>query len=109
MSLTRVPQDAQALRDLRSIFSSNPKHKRTLAASTFLEKNRAKIRRKVAKSTGEYQLTLDDVLDEMIGRSRALKLRAVGSERQLIRDFTVLLTDKTVHSLYSPSRRSFAL
>jgi hypothetical protein len=96
-------------RDLRSIFSSKAKHKRTLAASTFLEKNRAKIRRKVAKSTGEYQLTLDDVLDEMIGRCRALKLRAVGSERQLIRDFTVLLTAKTVHSLYSPSRRSFAL
>jgi hypothetical protein len=96
-------------RDLRSIFSSEPKHKRSLAASTFLEKNRAKIRRRVAKSTGEYQLTLDDVLDEIIGRCRALKLRAVGSERQLTRDFTVLLTARTVHSLYSPSRRSFAL
>lgn len=96
-------------RDLRSIFSSDPKHKRSPAASTFLEKNRAKIRRKVSGSTGEYQLTLDDVLDEIIGRCRALKLRAVGSERQLIRDFTVLLTAKTVHSLYSPSRRSFAL
>jgi putative zinc-binding metallo-peptidase len=96
-------------RDLRSIFSSDPKHKRSIAASTFLEKNRTKIRRKVSKSTGEYQLTLDDVLDEIIGRCRELKLRAVGSQRQLIRDFTVLLTAKTVHSLYSPSRRSFAL
>jgi hypothetical protein len=96
-------------RDLRSIFSSEPKHKRSLAASTFLEKNRAKIRRRVAKSTGEYQLTLDDVLDEIIGRCRELKLRAVGSERQLTRDFTVLLTARTVHSLYNPSRRSFAL
>ena len=96
-------------RDLRSIFSGNPKNKRSRAASTFLEKNRAKIRRKVSKSTGEYQLTLDDVLDEIIVRCRKLKLRAVGSERQLIRDFTILLTAKTVHSLYSPSRRSFAL
>jgi hypothetical protein len=96
-------------RDLRSIFSGNTNHKRTVAASTFLEKNRAKIRRRVAKSTGEYQLTLDDVLDEIIGRCRELKLRAVGSERQLIRDFTVLLTARTVHSLYNPSRRSFAL
>ena len=96
-------------RDLRSIFSSDSKHKRSLAASTFLEKNRAKIRRKVSKSTGEYQLTLDDVLDEIIGRCRELRLRAVGSQRQLIRDFTVLLTAKTVHALYSPSRRSFAL
>jgi len=38
-----------------------------------------------------------------------LKLRAVGSERQLTRDFTVLLAARTVHSLYSPSRRSYAL
>jgi Putative zinc-binding metallo-peptidase len=96
-------------RDLRSIFSDDPKHKRPVAASTFLEKNRVKIRRMVAKATGEYQLTLDDVLDEIIVRCRELKLRAVGSERQLIRDFTVLLTARTVHSLYTPSRRSFAL
>ena len=46
----------------------------------------------------------------MIARCRELKLRAVGSERQLLMDFTVLLTAKTVHSLYSPSRRRwFAL
>jgi hypothetical protein len=96
-------------RDLRSIFSSEPKNKRSPAASTFLEENRAKIRRKVSRATGEYQLTLDTVLDEIIVRCRELKLRAVGSQRQLIRDFTVLLTAKTVHSLYSPSRRSFAL
>lgn len=96
-------------RDLRSIFSSAPKHRRSLAASTFLEKNRVKIRRKVSRATGEYQLTLDDVLDEIIKRCRELKLRAVGSERQLTRDITVLLTARTVHALYNPSRRSFAL
>ena len=96
-------------RDLRSIFSDDPTHKRSLAASTFLAKNRVKIRRKVAKSTGEYQLTVDDVLGEIIRRCRELKLRAVGSERQLMRDFTVLLAARTMHSLYSPSRRSFAL
>ena len=41
----------------------------------------------------------------MIARCRELNLRAVGSERKLLMDFTVLLTAKTVHSLYSPSRR----
>ena len=49
----------------------------------FIRHNRARIRRLVAKWTGEYQLTLDAVLDEMIERCRELKLRAVGSERQL--------------------------
>ena len=61
----------------------------------------------MAKWTGEYQLTIDTVLDEMIERCRELKLRAVGSERQLRPEFTVLLTAKTVHSLYSPLRRQW--
>jgi hypothetical protein len=96
--------------DLHRIFSDDPKHRQSLAASTFLRQNRAKIRQMVSKWTGEYQLTLDAVLDEMIIRCRELKLRAVGHERQLKMDFTVLLTAKTVHSLYSPSRRQwFAL
>src|SRR6516164_4386289 len=67
----------------------------------------AKIRQLVSKWTGEYQLTLDSVFDDMIGRCRELKLRAVGSERQLRMEFIVLLTAKTVHSLYSPSRRQW--
>jgi hypothetical protein len=97
-------------RDLRRIFSDEPRHHRAPAASTFLRHNRARIRRMVAKWTGEYQLTLDSVLDEMMARCRELKLRAAGNQRQLVVNFTVLLTAKTVHSLYSPSRREwFAL
>ena len=94
-------------RDLRRIFSDDPRHRRSLAASAFLRRNRAKIRQVVSKWTGEYQLTLDSVFDDMIGRCRELKLRAVGSERQLRMEFIVLLTAKTVHSLYSPSRRQW--
>src|SRR5262249_15048858 len=94
-------------RDLRRIFSADPRHRRSPAASTFLRRNRAKIRQLVSTWTGEYQLTLDSVFDDMIGRCRELKLRAVGSERQLRMEFIVLLTAKTVHSLYSPSRRQW--
>lgn len=94
-------------RDLRRIFSDDPRHRRSPAASTFLRANRARIRQMVAKWTGEYQLTLDTVLGDMIGRCRQLKLRAVGPARQLRMDFTVLLTVKTMHSLYSPSRRDW--
>jgi Putative zinc-binding metallo-peptidase len=95
-------------RDLRRIFSSEPR-RRSQTAAAFIRKHRAQIRRRVAKATGEYQLTVDTNLDEMINRCRAMKLWAVGSKRKLIRDFTVLFTAKTMHSLYSPSRRSFAL
>ena len=92
-------------RDLLRIFSSDPRHRRSQAASTFLRHNRARIRQIVSKWTGELQLTLDSVFDDMIGRCRELKLRAVGSKRQLRMDFTVLLTAKTMHSIYSSSRR----
>jgi hypothetical protein len=94
-------------RDLLRIFAADPMHHRSPAASTFLRQNRARIRQMVAKWTGEYQLTLDSVLDDMIVRCRELKLRAVGNQRQLRMDFTVLFTAKTVHSLYGPSRRKW--
>jgi hypothetical protein len=94
-------------RDLLRIFSGNPQHRSSPPAVSFIRHNRARIRRTVSKWTGEYQLTLDAVLDEMIDRCRELKLRAVGPKRQLRLDFTVLLTAKTVHSLYSPSRRQW--
>ena len=97
-------------RDLQRIFSDKPRHRRSPPATVFLRRNRVKFRQLVSKWTGEYQLTLDAVLDSMIARCRELKLRAVGSERQLVIDFAVLLTAKAVHSLYAPSRREwFAL
>ena len=95
-------------RELHRIFSDDPKHRNSSpTAAEFIRRNRSHIRQIVARWTGEYQLTLDSVLDDMIDRCRELKLRAVGPERQLRTDFTVLLTAKTVHSLYSPSRRQW--
>jgi len=94
-------------RDLLRIFSNNPRHRYSPPAAAFIRHHRATIRRMVSKWTGEYQITLDTVLDEMVDRCRELKLRAVGSDRQLRMDFTVLLTAKTVHSLYSPMRRQW--
>jgi len=96
-------------RDLKRIFSDQARHRHAKKASTFLRENGPEIRRLVSKWTGQYQLTLDALLDEMIARCRALKLHAPGSERRMMVDFTVLLTAKTVQSLYSPSRRWFAL
>ena len=92
-------------RDLQRLFSSDPKHWRSQAASTFIRHHRASIRELVSKWTGEYQLTLDAVLDDMMARCRELNLRAVGAERKLMMQFTVLLTAKTVHALFGPSRR----
>ena len=94
-------------RDLLRLFSSDPRHRRSQAASAFIRHNRARVRQMVARWTGEYQLTLDALLDDMIVRCRELDLRAVGPERKLIMEFTVLLTAKTVHALFGPSRRKW--
>ncbi len=97
-------------RDLRRIFSADPKHRRSEAASAFLREHRANIKRMVSKWTGENQQALDAVIDEMISRCSELKLRAAGPERQLLMDCTAFLTARVVNSLCSPSRRqSFAL
>jgi hypothetical protein len=92
-------------RDLRRLFSDDPRHRRSESAAAFIRRNRANVRELVAKWTGEYQLTFDAVLDDMMQRCRELDLRAVGPERRLIMEFTVLLTAKTMHALLGPSRR----
>jgi hypothetical protein len=88
-------------RDLLHLFSVDPKHQNNELASTFLRRNRAHIRRLVSRWTGEYQFTLEQVLNDMIGRCRQLKLRTAGSDRKLRMDFAVLLTVQTMHFLYS--------
>jgi hypothetical protein len=93
--------------DLRRLFSDQPLHRRMEAASSFLRRHRGEVRRLVARWTGEYQYTLDTVLENIIGRCRHLGLRVVGSERQVLADFAVLLTVKTMHFLYEQGRRDW--
>ncbi len=94
-------------RDLSRLFSADPRHRRAQPASIFIRRHRAQIRQLVARWTGENQLTLDAVLDDMIFRCRKLDLRAPGSERKLVINFTILLTAKTMHALFGPSRRKW--
>ncbi|HEY3198230.1 MAG TPA: putative zinc-binding metallopeptidase [Nitrospirales bacterium] len=82
-------------RDLLRLFSSDPRFGNHDRASTFLRCHRREIRKLVGPNTRASLFALDFVLDEMIGRCRELKLRAVGSKRQLLRNFSVLLTVKT--------------
>src|ERR1700676_1051875 len=94
-------------RALSRLFSADPRHRRGQPASAFIRRHAPTIRRLVRRWTGENQLTLDAVLHDMIFRCRELNLRAVGSDRKLVTDFTVLLTAKTMHALFGPSRRKW--
>jgi len=93
--------------DLRRLFSEEPRHRYNEAASSFLRRNKAEIRRLVSRWTGEYQYTLEVVLNDMIGRCRDLRLRVASPERELLMNFSVLLTVKTMHFLYSQGRRDW--
>jgi hypothetical protein len=93
--------------DLKRLFSDGSRHRSGERASTFLRRNRTEIRRMVSKWSGEYQSTLDTILEEMIGRCRELKLRAVGPRTRLRMDFAVLLTVKTMHYLYRHGHREW--
>ena len=94
-------------RDLCHLFSDDPRHRRAQPASAFIRRHRADIRQMIARWTGENQLTLDAVLDDMILRCRELGLRAPGSERALVQNFTVLLTAKTMQALFGTARRKW--
>ena len=93
--------------DLLRLFSSDRRHRHKPTAAGFLRTHRADIRRIVSRWTGEYQFSLDQVLTDMIGRARELKLRVVGSERQLLTDFMVLLTARTMSFLVGEGRRDW--
>jgi hypothetical protein len=87
-------------RDLCRLFSRAPEHRDHPTAASFLRGHRREIRELVSRWTGEYQFALDHVMKEMIGRCRELKLRAVGSERQLKLDFAIILTVHTMTCLH---------
>ena len=93
--------------DLLRLFSSEPRHRSRPTAAAFLRAHRADIRRIVSRWTGEYQFSLDQVLTDMIGRCRELRLRVGGNERQLLTDFMVLLTARTMSFLVGQGRRDW--
>ncbi len=86
--------------DLRKLFSGE-RLPGSEPAGRFLRRNRTVIRQLVSRWTGQYQFTLDHVLEDMIRRCRELRLHAVGDEADLRMQFAVLLTVQTMHSLFN--------
>ena len=87
-------------RDLFLMFSDESKYKNKESAASFLRRHRKIIREQVSLFTGEYQITVDQVLRAIIARCRELKLRITKSERQSRLDFAIMLAVHTVHTLH---------
>ncbi|MPZ20703.1 MAG: hypothetical protein GEV06_22760 [Luteitalea sp.] len=89
-------------RDLRRLFSENSG---TMSAARFLSRMRKDVLRRVARWTGEYQYTINQVIEDMIVRCRELKLRLDRPEDQVKLEFTVMLTVQTMNYLHSGRHR----
>ncbi len=94
-------------RDLRRLFSDAPEFAANITAAQFIARIRRPVRRVVAEWTGSYQYTIDQVLEDMMARSRELKLRLAVPEDQARQEFTVLLTVQTMNYLHSGGHRLF--
>jgi hypothetical protein len=94
-------------RDLRRLFSDAPEFDDNITAAQFIARIRRPTRRVVASWTGIYQYTIDQVLEDMMARSRELKLRLAVSEEQARQEFTVLLTVQAMNYLHSGGHRLF--
>jgi hypothetical protein len=92
-------------RDLRRLFSDAPEHHDRPTAAQFIQRHRRAARRLVAEWTGIYQYTIDKVIEDMIARSRELKLRLAIPEDQARQEFTVLLTVQVMNYLHSGRHR----
>jgi hypothetical protein len=92
-------------RDLRRLFSDAPEYADRAPASQFISRIRRQVRQAVAGWTGIYQYTIDQVIEDMIERSRALKLRLALPEDEARQQFTILLTVQTMNYLHSGGHR----
>jgi hypothetical protein len=96
----RVPD-----RDLRRLFADGPAERSSMTAVRFLGGVRRDVRRLVARWTGEYQYTIDRVLDAIIERCRQLRLRLAVPPERAKTDVAVLVAVQTMNWLHSGQHR----
>ena len=91
--------------DLRKLFPGDPSDRSVPTAAAFLSKIRREMRVSVAKWTGEYSYTIDQVIAEMIQQSRKLKLRVGNSEDEARRDAMLLVAIRTTSFIHEGRHR----
>ena len=88
-------------RDLRRIFSDDPRFSTKPSASTFLRRHRSEIRGIVSRGTDVHSYTIDHVLDSIIERAKELKLRVESSEKFTKQEAIIMLTVHTMNIVHS--------
>jgi hypothetical protein len=92
-------------RELCRLFSADERYRCNPTAASFLRRIRPMLRRSVARWTGEYQYTIDQVLKEMIDRCRDLRLRLTSAEQEAERDALIVVTVQIMNYLHGGYHR----
>lgn len=95
-------------RDLRRVFSDDPRYLGRETAASFLRRVSPRVRPIVADWTGTHQYTIDQVLLDMIDRCRELKLRLALPQREAQSQVTLMLMVQTLNFLHE-GRHHFAI
>ena len=91
--------------DLRKLFTGERSDTSQPTAAQFLARIRRELRDRVAKWTGEYSYTIDQVIAEMIARCRDLKLRLGSSPEEAKQDAMVLVAMRTTTFIHEGRHR----
>jgi hypothetical protein len=89
------PWPANYDRDLRSIFSDDPKDAGAAAATRYQRSARGVLRARIAEGTGVHAYAVDQLLRQMIARAQSLDLRVIDASDVTMQKLLVLLTMQT--------------
>ena len=92
-------------RDLRRLFSDAPEHRGNPSAAQFISRIRKEVRVRASRWTGEYQYTINQVIDEIAKRCRELNLRLAVAPDEARLDLTVFVAVQAMHYLHSGRHR----
>jgi hypothetical protein len=76
-----------------------------MKAARFIARVRREVRRMVAEWTGEYQYTIDQVIEDIIHRCQELDLRMAHGEEQTKINLIIMLTVQVMNYLHSGRHR----
>ena len=87
-------------RDLKRVFSAEPRGAEHQTAANFLRSVRRELVQAVAEGTGVHQYTIDQILLKMIDRCKLLRLRLTTPEEQAARRVLVMLSVQTSNVIH---------
>ncbi len=87
------------------LFSADSQYKNKKLASQFIRQERKLIRDNVARWTGQYKYTIDQMLKEVITSCQEKKLRLTKSERETRLDLVGMLTAQTLNYINTGHHR----